>query len=158
MRGFHCFSARLWRRCCQGGLGLLLDFMAAVDKVSILIVDDVNSMRVVTQELLVRCGFKKIQTAANGAQAQELLAGGGIDLVLSDWHMSPVGGMELLQHCRQDPALQNICFIMVTAENIKESVVMAIKSGVDDYLCKPLTVEQITTKVFKVLTKKKVIR
>lgn len=125
--------------------------------VSILIVDDVNSMRIVTQELLARCGFSQIQTAPNGETALKLLSKGGVDLVLSDWHMSPMSGLELLQYCRQDELLKKIPFIMITAENVKENVISAIKNGVDDYLCKPLTVEQITSKVFKVLAKKGVL-
>jgi two-component system chemotaxis response regulator CheY len=63
--------------------------------------------------------------------------------------------MALLKHVRQDPALKNLAFVMITAESTKERVMEAIKSGVDDYLIKPLTRVQIETKVYSVLLKRR---
>jgi two-component system chemotaxis response regulator CheY len=71
--------------------------------------------------------------------------------------MTPTDGLEFLKHVRSQEQTKNIAFIMVTAEGTKEKVVEAIKTGVDDYLMKPLTLEQIETKVHKVLIRKQVL-
>jgi DNA-binding response OmpR family regulator len=78
-------------------------------------------------------------------------------LVLCDWHMSPTDGMELLKFVRAHPTYGAAPFIMVTAESTKEQVVEAIKQGVDEYIVKPLTPDQIQGKVFGVLTRKQII-
>jgi two-component system chemotaxis response regulator CheY len=80
-----------------------------------------------------------------------------MDLILSDWRMAPVGGLELLASLREDPKLKSIPFVMLTAESTKERVVSAIRSGVDDYIVKPLSVDLVQTKVMGVLLRKQVI-
>jgi two-component system chemotaxis response regulator CheY len=69
--------------------------------------------------------------------------------------MEPCDGLELLRHVRKDPNFKAIAFVLITAESTKERVIEAIKSGVDDYLIKPLTRVQIETKVYSVLLKKR---
>ena len=128
-----------------------------IQDVSVLVVDDVDAMTAQIKELLKKAGFEKVLTAKNGVEAREILATGEIHIVLCDWHMAPFSGIELLKVIRQTANLAELAFIMVTAERTSESVVKAIKSGVDDYLLKPLTIEQIYNKVFKVLVNKKVL-
>ncbi len=127
------------------------------EDLNILVVDDVNAIRVQIRELLYTFGFKKVTIARNGAEAQVLLITETFQLILSDWHMDPVDGLSLLKFVRGNPDLKHIAFIMVTAENTKESVIEAIKCGVDDFLMKPLTSFQIQNKVFGVLLRKKVL-
>src|SRR5687768_14791022 len=127
------------------------------DEIQILVVDDVNTMRVQIKDLLKGLGFQKINTAGSGAEAQKALEEGPYHLVLCDWHMGPPDGMELLKFVRKSAKHKDTPFIMVSAESTKELVIEAIKSGVDDYLIKPLTVEQVQSKVYGVLLKRKVL-
>ncbi len=124
------------------------------EDVSILIVDDVNTIRVQIRELLKSFGFKKIATAQNGIEAQVLLESEPVHIILADWHMSPVDGHELLLWVRAHRKLARTAFIMVTAENTQAMVVKALKNGVDDFVIKPLTPMQIQNKVYGVLLKK----
>jgi len=75
------------------------------------------------------------------------------DLVLCDWEMPEMSGLELLTWCRQQPELKNLQFIMVTSRGDKENVIQAIQAGVSDFVGKPFTNEQLLTKVKKALTR-----
>lgn len=127
------------------------------EEVSILVVDDVNTMRIQFRDLLKSMGFRKVQLASNGQEARRILEVEPVHLVLSDWQMLPMDGLELLQWVRKNAKLQEIGFVMVTAENSKERVLQAIQAGVDDYLVKPLTPAQIQSKIFGILLKKQVL-
>jgi two-component system, chemotaxis family, chemotaxis protein CheY len=127
------------------------------EEVKILVIDDVNTMRIQIRDLLKMFGFQKISLAGSGEEARKILGVEPFDLVLCDWHMEPGDGFEVLKFVRGDAKLKGVSFIMVTAESTKEKVLEAIQSGVDDYLIKPLTVAQIQTKVYGVLVKKGVL-
>jgi two-component system chemotaxis response regulator CheY len=127
------------------------------DEVSILVVDDVNTMRMQIKELLKSFGFKNITVASNGEEAKQFLEVNSYQIILCDWHMSPTDGMELLKYVRLNRDWKELCFVMVTAEGTKECVVGAIKAGVDDYVVKPLTRSQIESKVYGVLLRKKIL-
>jgi two-component system chemotaxis response regulator CheY len=127
------------------------------EEVGILVVDDVNTMRVQIKDLLNSFGFRKITLAASGEEAKTKLTAEPIHLILCDWHMTPTDGLEFLKFVRAQEQHKNIAFIMVTAESTKERVVEAIKTGVDDYLVKPLTQAQIQNKVYGVLLRKQVL-
>lgn len=126
-------------------------------EVSVLVVDDVNAMRAFVRDLLKDCGFSKIRLASSGQEAQAMLAAEPTHLVMADWQMQPMDGLELLKYVRAQESLKQIAFIMVTAENAKERVIEAIKSGLDSYIMKPLLKEQIETKVYEVLLKRGII-
>lgn len=123
----------------------------------ILVVDDVNAMRVQIQKLLETTGFKKILQADSGEAAKKILENEPVNFIVSDWHMEPMSGMDLLAWVRAQPKIKGLPFIMVTAEATKEEVVKAIQAGVDQYIVKPLTKEQIQDKILTVLVKKKVL-
>jgi two-component system chemotaxis response regulator CheY len=128
-----------------------------LEEVSILVVDDVNAVRVQVKELLKRFGFKNVEAAQNGEDAKQMIETGAFQLILSDWHMSPSDGLDLLKYVRANPKTSNAAFILVTADNTKENVIAAIEQGVDDYLVKPLTIDRIQNKVYKVLLKRSII-
>ncbi len=128
-----------------------------VQDVGILIVDDVNAMRIQIKEVLRKVGFEKFMLASNGVEAREVLVNNPIHLVLSDWHMEPTSGLELLTFIRGHSTLSALPFLMVTAESAKEEVIKAVVAGIDDYIVKPLTVAQVHEKVFKALIKRQVI-
>lgn len=127
------------------------------EEVNILVVDDVNAMRVHTRDLLKSCGFKKIHLAGNGVEAQAFLKESEVHLVLADWQMQPCDGMELLRFVRSNAQYNGLAFIMMTAESTKERVLEAVKAGVDNYLVKPVSNDDIQTKVYDTLLKKKVL-
>ncbi len=127
------------------------------DEVGILVVDDVNTMRVQIKDLLKSFGFRNIHLAGGGEEGKAMLERQSIHLILCDWHMSPTDGLDFLKYVRAHDLHKSTAFIMVTAESTKERVVEAIKSGVDDYLVKPLTPAQIQTKVYGVLLRKQVL-
>jgi two-component system chemotaxis response regulator CheY len=127
------------------------------EEIGVLIVDDVNAMRVQVRELLKTLGFRKLVLASNGQEAVQRLGEETIHLILSDWHMAPMGGMELLKYVRSNPTYANVAFVMLTGESTKESVVEAIKAGVDDYLLKPATAAQFQGKVYGVLLRRQIL-
>lgn len=128
-----------------------------VQEVSLLVADDVNAMRVQMRELLKSFGFEIIHLASNGQEAKQILNEQKVDFILCDWHMGAFNGIDFLKYVRVEPKFHKIPFVMITASNTKEEVLGAIRAGVDDYIVKPLTLDQIQEKVFKVLVRKKVL-
>lgn len=124
--------------------------------INILVIDDVNTVRVQLNDLLKSFGFGQVQAVGSAPEAIQALTREKYHLILCDWHMSPTTGLEFLHFVRKQPSCQKIAFIMVTAEATKERVVEAIQAGVDDYIVKPLTLAHMN-KIYKVLTKKQVI-
>ncbi|RMR60163.1 Response regulator, partial [Pseudomonas cichorii] len=128
---------------------------ASMSKVSVLVVDDATFIRDLVKKGL-RNYFPGIHTedAVNGRKAQALLVRETFDLILCDWEMPEMSGLELLAWCReQDSYLKTVPFIMVTSRGDKENVVQAIQAGVTDFVGKPFTNEQLLTKVKKALAK-----
>ena len=126
-----------------------------MSKVSVLIVDDATFIRDLVKKGL-RNYFPGIHTedAVNGRKAQVLLSRETFDLILCDWEMPEMSGLELLAWCReQDSYLKTVPFIMVTSRGDKENVVQAIQAGVTDFVGKPFTNEQLLSKVKKALAK-----
>lgn len=125
-----------------------------IQDLHVLVADDVNAMRAQIRDLLKGVGFEKIHLVSSGQEAMEMLERHNMHLVLSDWRMEPLGGVDLLKQIRNHPQYHKLAFVMVTAEGAKDLVVQAIQAGVDDYLVKPLTSEAIQSKVFKTLIKR----
>lgn len=125
-----------------------------MSKVSVLVVDDAPFIRDLVKKCL-RNAFPGIVTedAVNGRKAQAILSREAFDLVLCDWEMPEMSGIELLTWCRQQESMKALPFIMVTSRGDKENVVQAIQAGVSDFIGKPFTNEQLLTKVKKALSK-----
>ena len=123
-------------------------------KIKVLVVDDFPTMRRIVKNLLKQLGFENIDEAEDGAQALGKLKGGGYGLVVSDWNMPVMEGIDLLKHVREDETLKAIPFLMVTAEAEKDKVITAIKAGVDNYVVKPFTAEILKEKLEKIADKK----
>ena len=123
-----------------------------MSKVSVLVVDDATFIRDLVKKGL-RDNFPGIQIeeAVNGRKAQQLLGRQTVDLILCDWEMPEMSGLELLTWCRGEEAHKTTPFIMVTSRGDKENVVQAIQAGVSDYIGKPFSNEQLVTKVKKAL-------
>lgn len=118
--------------------------------IKILVVDDFLTMRRIIKNILNQLGFKDIIEADDGTTALEILKKQKVDLIISDWNMPKMTGLELLKAVRSDENLRDIKFIMVTAEAQKENVIEAIKHGVNQYIVKPFTPETLKEKLEKV--------
>ncbi|WP_457979208.1 response regulator [Ectopseudomonas composti] len=125
-----------------------------MSKVSVLVVDDATFIRdLVKKGLRDHFPGVQIEEAINGRKAQQMLSRQVVDLVLCDWEMPEMSGLELLTWCREQDNLKTTPFIMVTSRGDKENVVQAIQAGVSDYIGKPFSNEQLVTKVKKALSR-----
>ena len=115
-----------------------------IDKsMNVLIVDDYATMRRILRNLLDQIGFKNVAEASDGADALTKLRAGTFGMVISDWNMEPMTGLQLLQEVRKDGKLKDMPFIMVTAESKTENVVAAKQAGVNNYIVKPFNAETL---------------
>ena len=116
----------------------------------VLIVDDFATMRRIVRNILKQIGFKNIVEADDGKSALKELKKGKFDLILCDWNMPEMPGIDLLKAVRSDDELKGTPFVMVTAEAQKDNIVEAVKAGVSNYVVKPFTAETINEKLSKV--------
>jgi len=125
----------------------------AVDlNMRVLIVDDYKTMLRIIRNLLKQLGFNNIDEATDGSQALQMLRSGTTyGLVISDWNMEPMTGLQLLREVRADAALKSLPFIMVTAESKTENVIAAKEAGVSNYIVKPFNAETLKGKMVSVL-------
>ena len=125
-----------------------------MSKVSVLVVDDASFIRDLVKKCL-RNYFPgiKLEDAVNGKKAQTILMRESFDLVLCDWEMPEMSGLELLTWCREQTHLKAMPFVMVTSRGDKENVVQAIQAGVSGYVSKPFTNEQLLNQVKQALHK-----
>ena len=121
--------------------------------IRILCVDDFATMRRILKNILTQLGFTNITEADDGTTALEELKKGRFDLIISDWNMPKMSGLELLKTVRAMEEYKNIPFLMVTAEAQKQNVVEAVQAGVSNYVVKPFTAESIAEKIEKILAK-----
>jgi two-component system chemotaxis response regulator CheY len=125
--------------------------MAIDTGMHVLIVYDYKTMLRIIRNLLKQIEFENVEEASDGAEALSKLQAGNFGLVISDWNMEPMTGLELLQHVRSDPKLKSTPFIMVTAESKTENVIAAKQAGVSNYIVKPFNAETLRGKIQKVL-------
>jgi two-component system chemotaxis response regulator CheY len=118
---------------------------------NVLIVDDYKTMLRIIRNLLKQIDFNYVDEATDGAEALAKLRSGNFGLVISDWNMQPMTGLQLLQEVRADARLKSLPFIMVTAESKAENVVAARQAGVSNYIVKPFNAETLKEKIEKVL-------
>lgn len=125
--------------------------MAVDKKISIIIVDDYKTMLRIIRNLLKQLGFENVEEATDGTAALQKLREGTFSLVISDWNMEPMTGIELLREVRADDKLRKLPFIMVTAESKTENVVLAKEAGVSNYIVKPFNAATLRSKLVGVL-------
>lgn len=115
----------------------------------VLVVDDFATMRKIVKNVLKQINIENVVEAENGKHALNVLKSEEIDLIISDWMMPEMTGIEFLKACKEDDEKKKIPFIMVTAEGQKDSVMEAIKSGVDNYIVKPFTPDKLKDAIDK---------
>ncbi len=126
--------------------------MAAVDmNMPILIVDDYKTMLRIIRNLLKQLGFDNVDEATDGSAALQRLRDKPYSLVISDWNMEPMSGLQLLKEVRADSRLKELPFIMITAESKSENVVAAKQAGVTNYIVKPFNAATLKTKLSAVI-------
>jgi two-component system chemotaxis response regulator CheY len=124
----------------------------SVDKnMNVLIVDDYKTMLRIINSLLRTIGFVNVDEATDGTMALDMFQKKNYGLVISDWNMEPMSGLELLKKVRALNDNKDVPFIMVTAESKTENVVAAKQAGVNNYIVKPFNAETLKTKLSAVL-------
>ncbi len=118
---------------------------------NILIVDDYKTMLRIIRNLLKQLGFNNVDEATDGSMALQKLRDKDYGLVISDWNMEPMTGIQLLREVRANSKLKNLPFIMITAESKTENVVAAKEAGVNNYIVKPFNAATLKTKLSSVL-------
>jgi two-component system chemotaxis response regulator CheY len=135
-RGFAAFKR------CRGEPRMAVDL-----SMSVLVVDDYNTMIRIIRNLLKQLGFENIDDASDGSVALNKMRTKKYGLVISDWNMEPMTGYDLLREVRADPNLATTPFIMITAESKTENVIAAKKAGVNNYIVKPFNAATLKTKI-----------
>ena len=121
--------------------------MALNTSLPVLIVDDYQTMLRIIRNLLKQIGFEDVDEASDGSQALGKMKEKDYGLVISDWNMEPMTGIELLKEVRADDKLNRTPFIMVTAESKTENVILAKKAGVNNYIVKPFNAQTLKSKI-----------
>ena len=123
-----------------------------------LVVDDFSNMRKILKKILLELGFSQVEEADDGdvallmlKQAQE--EGKPYGVIISDWNMPKMPGLDLLRACKKSPDLKNTPFIMVTAESEQTQIIYAVKSGVSEYVIKPFNSATMKEKLEKAFSK-----
>ena len=130
--------------------------------IRVLIVDDRAEMRVIIRSILQHLGIRRVETASDGEEAlMKLRVKSAADmqneerrpfnLVISDWVMPKMDGVELLHAVRNDTKLDATPFLMITSQNDKESVLAATTLGVTDYVVKPFSARILEQKVLSMI-------
>jgi len=118
---------------------------------NILIVDDYKTMLRIIRNLLKQLDLDNVDEASDGSEALAKLRAGNFGLVISDWNMAPMTGLDLLKEVRADARLKDTPFIMITAESKTENVIAAKQAGVSNYIVKPFNAETLREKIEKVM-------
>jgi two-component system chemotaxis response regulator CheY len=120
----------------------------------ILVVDDSSTMRRIIVNTLARLGYKDVVQAADGVEAWDALqANEDIGVVITDWNMPNMNGLELVKKIRAQDKYKAMPIIMVTTEGGKKEVIIALKAGVNNYIVKPFTPQVLKEKLEGVLGK-----
>ena len=120
-------------------------------QMNILIVDDYKTMLRIIRNLLKTLGFNNVDEATDGSMALQKLRDKEYGLVISDWNMEPMTGIQLLREVRADAKLKALPFIMITAESKTENVIAAKEAGVNNYIVKPFNAATLKTKLATVI-------
>ena len=118
--------------------------------IRILIVDDFSTMRRIVKNLLNDLGLTNTAEADDGSTALIELRKAPFDLVITDWNMPGMPGIDLLKAIRADSALSKIPVLMVTAEAKREQIIEAAQAGVNGYIIKPFTAATLEDKLAKI--------
>lgn len=120
-----------------------------------IVIDDFATMRKIIKKVLSELGYTNVDEAEDGAKALPMIQGATQNgnpytVIISDWNMPNMTGLELLKNCKADPSLKSIPFVLVTAEGEQKQIIEAAKAGVSDYVVKPFNAQTLKEKLTKV--------
>jgi two-component system chemotaxis response regulator CheY len=113
----------------------------------ILAVDDSATMRRIIKNQLKQSGFEEVDEAENGREALLLLKGNSYDLLITDWNMPEMCGLDLVKEVRKSDSLKGTPILMITTVSGKEDIVTALKAGVNNYIVKPFDAGTLQAKI-----------
>ncbi len=116
----------------------------------ILVVDDFATMRRIVKNIMSQLGYKNIIEADDGSTALDILKQEKVDLIISDWNMPKMTGLDLLKEVRASADMADTPFIMVTAEAQQDNIILAVKAKVSQYIVKPFTADTLGEKIDKI--------
>ena len=119
----------------------------------ILVVDDFAAMRRILKNVFTQIGFTNIIEADDGTTALDVLKDNKVDLIVSDWNMPKMSGLDLLKTVRSNESTKDTPFLMVTASSQKDDVLEAVQAGVSNYIVKPFTADTVKEKLGKIFSK-----
>ena len=119
-------------------------------KLRILVVDDSPSIRLVAKKMLSKLEFSNVTLADDGTTALEKLESEPIDLIIADMNMPKMSGIDLLNALKQREYLKEIPFLLVTAEEDQEEIMLAIRAGISNYMPKPWNVKTLVEKMERI--------
>ena len=122
-------------------------------RMKVLVVDDFATMRKIVRNILKQIGFEDITEAEDGSVALRMIKSESVGLVVTDWNMPNMSGLDLLREIRQNPQTAHLPVLMVTAEGLKENVMDTVKAGVNNYVVKPFTAEVLQEKIEHIFKK-----
>jgi len=117
----------------------------------ILVVDDSPTMRRILLNTVQKAGYSNVKEAVDGKDALAKLLAGDFDLLMTDWNMPNMNGLELVEAARKEEKLKSMPILMVTTRNMKEDIVNAIKSGVNGYIVKPFDAKTLNAKILEII-------
>jgi two-component system chemotaxis response regulator CheY len=115
--------------------------------INILIVDDFSTMRRIVRNIFRELGYHNILEAADGASALSILSTGSVDLLVTDWNMPGMPGLDLLKRVRESSVYGSMPVLMLTAEAKREQIVEAARAGANGYIIKPFTTATLKSKI-----------
>lgn len=121
----------------------------------VLVVDDMDAIRNLVSSTLKELGVRTILQAPNGSVAWSHIQGAPVDMIVCDWDMPQVSGLELLELVRKSEKHNHIPFLMLTGSTEKSKVMDAVVAGVSDFLSKPFAPKDLEYRVIKLLRKVK---
>lgn len=123
-------------------------------KIKVLIVDDMSATRKILTNMLKKISCESVEHAENGEVAWEMIQkahdeGAPFELIISDWNMPKLSGVELLELVRKDERCKDVPFIMISSESQFENIEQALRAGVSGYVIKPFTIDGLQQTLFK---------
>ena len=108
-------------------------------------------MRRILVNMIIQAGFPDVKQAEDGKDALAKLMAGDFDILMTDWNMPNMNGLELTEAVRADESFKNILILMVTTRNMKEDIVKAIRTGVNGYIVKPFDARTLSAKIKEIM-------
>jgi two-component system, chemotaxis family, chemotaxis protein CheY len=125
--------------------------MALDFSIPVLVVDDYRTVARIVGRLLNQAGFRDVDEASDGEEALAKMRERRYGLVVSDWHMAPTSGFELLKRAKADEQLRDTPFVMISAEASPENATSAREAGASGYVVKPFDAQTLKARIASAL-------